>query len=121
MDADISAELLDHVPTDDEAQRRIKTAYTRRLVEIYPEAAHEIGKKLRDEGLREGLREGRDEGLLQMLALQFKLRLDRALSPDELATLDRRVHTLGAERVGRVVLDMSRDALEAWLRDPHAA
>lgn len=117
MDADISAELLDHVPTDDETQRRIKTAYTRRLLEIFPEAAHEIGEKLHDEGRREG----RDEGLLQMLALQFKLRLDRALSPDELATLDRRVHTLGAERVGKVVLDMSRDALDAWLRDPHAA
>ena len=55
-----------------------------------------------------------------MLALQFKLRLDRALTPDELDALERRVHTLGAERVGRVVLDMTREALDAWLHDPDA-
>jgi hypothetical protein len=60
-----------------------------------------------------------EEGM-QPLVHQFERRLGRALSSDELHALVDRFGRLGANRLGDVVLDLSRDALAAWLADPNA-
>ena len=51
---------------------------------------------------------------------QFSRRLGRALTPQERATLVRRLDTHGADRLGDVVLDLSDTQLAAWLDDPAA-
>jgi hypothetical protein len=67
--------------------------------------------------------EGRDQGLSEGIGAvehQFARRLGRPITPAEHAELLRRVGTLGAARIGDVVLDLAPDALAAWLADPDA-
>ncbi len=76
-----------------------------------------------DAGRKEGLDAGRKEGLdagLGPLHHQFVRRLGRALSLAEHNELVRRLDTLGAARLGDVVLDLPPEALAAWLADVDA-
>ncbi len=80
-------------------------------VEIYQREKAET----RAEGLREGLREG-----LAPLLRQYHRKLGRELTAVEQETLLARLTTVGADRLGDVVLDLDGPALDRWLRDPHA-
>ncbi len=102
MAAELYEEL--HVPTDPEEQRRIHLKVLRRWLELVPEAA--------DEAVQRGL---------QPLQHQFERRLSRPLTPSEQALLHQRLATLGADRLGDVVLDLDTATLSAWLADPAAS
>jgi len=54
------------------------------------------------------------------LAHLYHRRLGRSLTDDERKTLRARLDTHGADRLGDVLLDLSADALAAWLADPDA-
>jgi len=71
------------------------------------------------EALRKRQSEGRDEGLQPLVHL-FTRKLGRPLAATERDRLRERLTTLGAERLGDVVLDLDRDALAAWLTAPDA-
>lgn len=123
MASDTASEFLS-APIDDESQRRIKTDFTRKLLEFYPDAANQIRQASLEEGIEQGVEQGIEQGvargLLQMLAMQFAQRLGRALTDAERTALDQRARTLGVERLGRAVLDLDAEALAAWLLDPAA-
>lgn len=93
---------LGMVATDPEVRARQRYV-ARRLVEMTPE--------VRDEILERGL------GPVVHL---FERRLGRALTEQEHALLRSRLDRLGASRLGDVVLDLSAEALGAWLADPEA-
>lgn len=63
--------------------------------------------------------EGRQEGLASLWHV-YERRLGRALSSEEHRTLRERLKLMGAARLGDVVLDLSPEALGAWLADPDA-
>jgi len=63
--------------------------------------------------------EFRAEGL-GPLQHQFSRRLGRPLTAAEHATLLSRLRTHGPDRLGDVVLDLSRDELAVWITDPAA-
>ena len=78
-------------------------------------------------GVREGIKRGEHRGVLRgmqqglaPLLRQFSRRLDRALTDDERAVVTVRLNTLGADRLGDVILDLSALDLSAWLADPAA-
>ncbi len=80
-------------------------------------------KKWEQALLRQGLRKGRKEGKLeglQPLLRQFARRLGRALTEAERAEVLARFDSVGADRLGDVVLDLSPAELAAWLGDPNA-
>lgn len=85
-----------YVPDDPEEQRRIKTRYTQRLLEAYPDAANDILQHAREEGVDAGRLEGLRRAVLEVLAAR------------RLAVGD------GA----RALVDAASDVkqLEAWLR-----
>ena len=84
-----------------------------KLVEKWKHEAIEFGRN-------EGRSEGRSEGLAP-LTRQFGRRLRRPLTEPERATLSQRLTTLGPDRLGDVILDITEaDALETWLHDPDA-
>jgi hypothetical protein len=60
-----------------------------------------------------------DEGLAP-LAHQVERRLARPLTDDERRALRERLSCMSANRLGDVVLDLSPEALAAWLADPDA-
>jgi hypothetical protein len=72
------------------------------------------------QGKEKGLEEGRLERLA-MVAHQFQRRLTRPLTAAERGVLVRRLDTLGPERLGDVVIDLSSEALAAWLAAPDAS
>jgi flagellar biosynthesis/type III secretory pathway protein FliH len=104
-----------HIPTDPEEQRRIHAEVLRRWLREVPEAADEAVQEGRRDGLQQGLQQG-----LQPLQHQFERRLSRRLTPGEQAVLRQRLATLGADRLGDVVLDLDAATLSAWLADPAA-
>jgi hypothetical protein len=79
----------------------------------------EFMKKGRIKGIEKGIEKGRSEGLAP-LERQFERRLGRPLAVVEHTELLRRLDTLGAARLGDVVLDMDAAALAAWIADPDA-
>ncbi len=107
--------LVQRVLADDTVARAL-IARGNPVIVAAVDAARAAG---RDEGTRVGAKLGRDEGL-QPLAHQFARRLGRALAEGEFARLRERLGTLGAARLGDVVLDLERDALAAWLADDNA-
>jgi hypothetical protein len=109
QDLPMASELYEdlHVPTDPEEQRRIHTEVLRRWLRAAPEAADEV------------LERGRQEGL-QPLRHLFERRLGRRMDAAEQAVLQQRLATLGADRLGDVVLDLDANALATWLKDPSA-
>lgn len=70
-------------------------------------------------GLRKGMREGMREGIAPLLRL-FARRVGRELTDQEHAVVVARLATLGADRLGDVVLDLPATELAAWLADPSA-
>ena len=78
-----------------------------------------IGQQLLDEGQQQGIEQGIERGI-GLVERQFQRRLGRPVTAEEHRTLVRRLGTLGPARVGDVVLDLSSDALAAWLADPDA-
>jgi hypothetical protein len=62
---------------------------------------------------------GLDEGLAPLVR-QFQRRLGRELTESERATLRERLDTVGPDRLGDVVLDLSEQELADWLADPAA-
>jgi hypothetical protein len=79
----------------------------RRWLRLAPEAA--------DEAIQKGIEQG-----LQPLRHQIERRLGRRLDAAEQAVLLRRFATVSGDRLGDIVLDLSADALAAWLADPDA-
>jgi hypothetical protein len=59
--------------------------------------------------------EGRTEGRLEGLKPLFERRLGRALTTAEKARLSARVQEQGPEHIGNLVLDLTSEALAAWL------
>jgi hypothetical protein len=82
---------------------------------IYNEWEQETLEKGRLDGIEKGI-----EKALAPLERQFSRRLGRSLTPQEHATLVRRLDTHGADRLGDVVLDLSATQLAVWLEDPAA-
>ncbi len=74
-----------------------------------------LAERLRQEGETRGLSKG-----LAPLTHLFERRLKRHLSEDERSALQERLHHLGPDRLGDVVLDLAPEALAAWLADPDA-
>jgi hypothetical protein len=71
------------------------------------------------EGVKKGIEKGIEKGLKPLLHL-FERKLGRPLTNEENHLLRDRFGRLGPERVGDVVLDLSSEALGAWLSDPAA-
>ena len=91
------------IPRDDPEINERGRNLTRMMLKHYPE--------VREELIEEGLKP---------LCHLFERRLRRALSAEEHRTLSDRAVRLGPNRLGDVVLDLSPDALAAWLSDPSA-
>jgi hypothetical protein len=110
MSAQIAQQLFD-TPEEQAAyhQRGLEMAHI--LLARFPEAAREI----RDDAERKGI-----DAALRPLEHMFARRLGRALTPADHTTLVRRLGTHGPDRLGDVVLDLDRAALERWLADPDA-
>jgi hypothetical protein len=83
-------------------------ARQRRVARFFVERVPEVRNELVDEGL-------------QPLVHMFERRLGRSLTEDEHQLLRDRLGRLGANRLGDVVLDLSAQALDAWLADPSAS
>lgn len=121
MSTALSDELLQAiVPTDDPEVRARQLRIVRTFLKAYPEAGQEFVEKEREEGRQEGREEGREEGL-KPLQHQFERRLGRPLTEGERGVVLRRFESVGADRLGDVVLDLSSEALAAWLSDPNAS
>jgi hypothetical protein len=100
-----------HDPQKDAVEYQRSVRMVRAMLHGYPEAAQDLCQKANEKGI---------EKALGALERQFTRKLQRALTPDEHTTLVRRLDTHGPERLGDVVLDLDRDALEHWLTDPDA-
>lgn len=61
-----------------------------------------------------------DEAPASLLAGQVELRLARPLTSDEHAAIREGIHRVGVDRLGRLVITLSPEALAAWLADPTA-
>ncbi|AUX45003.1 hypothetical protein SOCE26_064820 [Sorangium cellulosum] len=72
----------------------------------------QLKQSLRDEGLK--------EGQIQALTRQFEKKLGRPLAEAERSVLAERFDRLGLDRLDDVRLELSADALAAWLADPAA-
>lgn len=71
------------------------------------------------QGRQQGIIEGREQGLTFLVRL-FARKLGRPLTEREHKTLVRRLDTLGPERLGDVVFDLSGPALATWLANTRA-
>lgn len=63
---------------------------------------------------------GKQRGEQNTMARLYERRLQRPLSEGERAALSQRLEKLGADRMLDVPVEMSPDALAAWLGDPAA-
>jgi hypothetical protein len=93
---------------DDPEIRERKKSLIKVLVEVTPGVSDELIEK----GVEEGLEKG-----LAPLAHQFERRLGRRLTGDERRALHERLHRVGPDRLGDVVLDLDPEALALWLAD----
>ncbi len=113
--------LKNAVPVDalfdrDAAQEvALRNLVQRRGYESFEDAVQKSIERGREQGIEQGLRAG-----LQPLLHLFARRLGRPLTEGETATLLARFDTAGPDRLGDVVLDLTPDALAAWLTDPDA-
>jgi hypothetical protein len=74
-----------------------------------------LGQRIENAAIEKGVEKG-----MGAVEQQFQRRLGRAITAAEHRELLRRVDTLGAARLGDVVLDLTPEALAAWLADPDA-
>ena len=99
-----------------------EATFTGEEMEAYRKARDEVqqmvqyGRDAEARGRNEGLRRGRDEGLATVIRL-FERKLARALTAEERGRLNVRLATVGADRLGDLVLDLDGDQLAAWLGD----
>ena len=89
---------------------------TQKLVD---EHEHALKEKARNEGIERGIERGLSQGIAPLLRLTSR-KLGRALTDDERRTLTARLDTLGPDRLGDAVLDLSADELARWIADPAA-
>lgn len=66
------------------------------------------------------LREAKESWQLEMMMKLCSMRLGRALNEEESTALAERLHRLGEEQVGQVLLSSSSETLGTWLSDPNA-
>ena len=99
-------------PTDDPVLLEQRRDVTRFLVDLDP--------ALRRGYVEEGVTEGVTDGELRVVAHQFDRKLGRALRDEERYTLRERLHRLGPDRLGDVVVDLPAEDLAAWLVTPDA-
>jgi hypothetical protein len=105
MPMSVQEEFLRYLPpTDDPEIEERGRNLARLMLKKYPDVRNEIV----------------EEGSLKLLHDQAEHRLGRTLSTEERRVLNGRVAQLGANRIGNVVLDLSPEALAAWLADPEA-
>lgn len=57
----------------------------------------------------------KSEGKTELLHHQAATRLGRALTAEETAGLDMRIHSRGAAVIGDLLLELGSDAFAAWL------
>jgi predicted transposase YdaD len=74
----------------------------------------------REKGREEGREEGRHEGLAPLL-FQFERRLGRSLTVGERRRIANRLLKDGPEKLGSVVIDLSRKKLALWLEPRRSA
>jgi hypothetical protein len=114
--------LKNAVPVDalfdrDAAQEvALRNLVQRKGYDSFEDAVQKSVQRGREQGIEQGIK----QGLLQGLQHQFARRLGRPLTEGETATLLARFDTVGPDRLGDVVLDLTPDALAAWLTDPDA-
>lgn len=92
-----------------------EVAHEATLRNLLQRRGYESLDEVRAEGVAQGVAQG-----LRPLEHQFERRLGRALAAAERASLAARIGTLGADRLGDVVLDLDPPVLAAWLGDPDA-
>jgi hypothetical protein len=95
-------------PTDDPEIEERGRNLTRLMVKKYPEVRREVIEEVLEEKVK------------QVFRHQFERRLGRALTTEEQQVLNDRFARTGPDRLGDVVLDLSPEALAAWLADPTA-
>jgi flagellar biosynthesis/type III secretory pathway protein FliH len=79
-----------------------------------------LEREATERGVAQGMAQGVAKGAADLAAHHVERRLGRKLREDERACIRERIETLGPERVGDLVLDLSVDELAAWLADPNA-
>jgi hypothetical protein len=88
--------------------------------EEFMETTREAFEQFKERVRQEGRQEGEARGVYRGLQHLFARRLGRPLTEGETATLLVRFDTVGPDRLGDVVLDLTPDALAHWLTDPDA-
>lgn len=81
----------------------------------------QLKQSIRDEAWKEALQEGLKEGQIRAGAEMFQKKLGRPLAEAEHSELAARFERLGLSRLDDVRLELSADALAAWLADPEAS
>lgn len=76
--------------------------------------------QVKEAGRKEGLQQGQQQGQQMALLHQFARKLGRPLTSEERSRIVARIDTLGPDRLGDVILDLSPTALDAWLADPES-
>ncbi len=69
---------------------------------------------------KQGKAKGQQEGIVGLLSRRLERRLSRPLTSPENEALVRRLGTLGSDRLGDLVFDLSPEALAAWVAAPDA-
>ncbi|WP_437610282.1 hypothetical protein WMF20_02195 [Sorangium sp. So ce834] len=106
---------------EDAEEEEIVTEVQQWFEQLKQSIRDEARKEALQEGLKEGLKEGLRAGQLQALAAQFEKKLGRPLAETERSVLAERFDRLGLDRLDDVRLELSSDALAAWLADPAAS
>lgn len=81
------------------------------------EFIRDLEQKAEQTGKKIGEQVGRGQGMRALLVHLTERRLRRPLSETERLALNDRIETLGAEQVSDVVIDLSPEALAAWLAE----
>jgi hypothetical protein len=135
------------VPRDDPEIRERSRNITKMLLKHHPEVSEELIEQGIEQGIERGIEQGIERGIeqgiergieqgieqgiergieqgiergLTPLVHQYERRLGRSLTAEEHHALLDRFTRLGSDRIGDVVLDLSAEALGAWLADPAA-
>jgi hypothetical protein len=105
-----------------DADRRRRPGLRQAIVAQLPEELimqSWVYKQGLEKGVEKGIEKGIERGLRPLERL-LERRLGRTLTEAEHGALTRRFQTLGPDRLGDVALELSAEALEAWLNDSNA-
>ncbi len=83
------------------------------------DTAHQRGLQQGLQRVREVEEAARQQGIQPLLRLWTR-KLGRPLTDNERTIIRSRLDSLGPDRLGDVILDLSADALATWLADPAA-